>query len=131
MSDRELVQKLELAIADLFWISEAEYPFELVYWQDIDCLNEAVLLQHCNYDPQTKIRMQDIEAFFAAATTEHEWQNEAEKAEVKRYQKLVSLLSNYLTEVRAYLIGEVEIEVYVLGKTKQAIAGLKTKMVAT
>ena len=131
ISDRELIQKLKLAIADLLWMSEAEYPFEIVYWQDIDRLNEATLLQHYDYAPQTKIRTQDIKTFFAAATTEEEWHNEAERTEVKRYQKLASLLSDYLTNVRVYLIGEVEIDVYILGETERAIAGLRTKAIAT
>ena len=131
ISDRELIQKLELAIADLLWMSEAEYSFEIVYWQDVNHLNEEILLQHYDYASQTRIKTQDLKTFFAAATTEREWHHEAERVEVKRYQKLADLLSNFLTNVRVYLIGEVEIDVYILGETEQAIAGLKTKAIAT
>ena len=131
ISDRELVRELGLAIADLLWTSEAEYPFEIVYWQDADRLNEVTLLQHFNYAPQTKIGTQDIKTFFAATTTEKEWHDEVERIEVKRYQKLVNLLSNYLTNVRVYSIGEVEIDVYILGETERAIVGLMTKAIAT
>ena len=131
ISDRELVRELEFAIADLLWTSEAKYPFEIVYWQDADLFGEATLLQHFNYAPQTKIRTQDIETFFAVATTEEEWHDEVERAEVKRYRKLVNLLSDYLTNVRVYSIGEVEIDVYILGETERAIAGLMTKAIAT
>ena len=131
ISDKKLIQELELAIANLLWTSEAEYPFEIVYWQEGDRLNEEILLQHYDYAPQTKIRTQNIETFFAAATTECEWHNEAEQAKVKRYRKLASLLLGYLANVRVYLIGEVEIDVYILGETEQAIAGLTTKTIAT
>lgn len=126
--DRQFIQNLKLAIADLLWSSEAEYPFEIVYWQGID----ATLLQHYNYPPHTPVKTTEFKSFFASATTEKQWHNQSERAEVKRYQELVSLMSDNLSDLQVYLIGEVEIDVYILGKTQhQAIAGLKTKIIAT
>lgn len=127
--DRQFIQNLKQAIADLLWFSEAEYPFEIVYWQGID---EVSLLQHYNYPAQTPVQTKEFLSFFASATTEKQWHNETERAEVKRYQELVSLMQDNLSDLQVYLVGEVEIEVYILGKTRhQAIAGLKTKIIAT
>ncbi len=53
-------------------------------------------------------------------------------AECKRYQRLVKLLQTHLTDLKVYRLGEVEIDVYVLGKTESgAIAGLATISVET
>jgi hypothetical protein len=90
------------------------------------------LMQHYNYPPETKIVIQEFNSFFASATKSETWHNEEEQAEVKKYQALTNFLSANLTDLRVYLLGEIEIDVYILGKTKhKAIAGLTTKIVAT
>ena len=130
ISDRQFIQNLKQAIADLLWLSEAEYPFEIVYWQG--SLDKASLLQHYDYPPQTPVQTKEFLSFFASAAMEKEWYNETELAEVKRYRELVSLMQDNLNDLQVYLVGEVEIDAYILGKTQhQAIAGLKTKIIAT
>lgn len=133
----QLVGELTAAIVDLLWFSEAEYPFRVIYWQDLEGLNQNTLLRHENIAVKTKVVIQDLGSFFASATTEAAWHNEQEKTEVKRYQDLVDLLNQNLHDIQVYLIGEIEIDVYLLGttqannKAEQAIAGLQTKIVAT
>ncbi|MGF1589740.1 MAG: nuclease A inhibitor family protein [Pleurocapsa sp.] len=132
LADQALIQKLELAIASLLWPSEAEYPFQVYYWQDAAKFNQNALLQHHNHSPELKIAIQEFPSFFASVTEEQTWHNEEEKAEIKRYQTLVDLMTKNLTDIRVYLLGEVEIDVYILGETPhKAIAGLTTKIVAT
>ncbi len=132
LPDRELIQKLELATVDLLWLSEAEYPFQVYYCQDAANFNQNVLLQHDNYSPEIKIAIQEFHSFFASATQEQTWHNEEEKDEIKRYQALVDLMAENLTDIRVYLLGQVEIDVYILGETaNKAIAGLTTKIITT
>lgn len=130
ISDRKLIEELETATKDLLWLSESEYPFKVVYWRDANFSIDA-LLQRYNYSPQTKIAVKDCQSFFASAIREEDWYNESELAETKRYQKLVDLMTKNLKNVRVYLLGEVEIDVYILGETTKAIAGLITKIIAT
>ena len=130
--DRELITQLELASKDLFWCSETEYPLEVFYWNKTDSFDENVLLQIHDYPVETKIVIQEFRSFFDSATKSESWHNEAEKLEVKRYQAIVDLIAKNLTNIRVYLLGDVEIDVYILGKTEhQAIAGLTTKIVRT
>ena len=130
ISDHKLIQKLETATEDLFWFSESEYPFKVFYWGNLDFSIEA-LLQRYNYSPETKIVVKDWQSFFANAIEEKDWYNETEIAETKRYQDLVNLIRQNLKNIRVYLLGEVEIDVYILGETPKAIAGLTTKIIAT
>lgn len=130
--DSELIRELEIAVQDLLWISESEYPFQVVYWHDSDELSQENLLQHYGYNPDTQIAIKDFTSFFNSAITEQEWHNEEEAAEVKRYQFLVGLLTNNLYNIQVYRLGVVEIDVYILGNTvHQAIAGLFTKIIET
>lgn len=130
ISDHKLIQEIETATEDLFWFSESEYPFKVFYWQNADFSIDA-LLQRYNYPPETKIVVKDWQSFFASAIKQEDWHNEAEIAETKRYQNLVSLMRQNLKNLRVYLLGEVEIDVYILGETESAIVGLTTKVVAT
>jgi hypothetical protein len=130
--DRELIKQLELATNDLLWFSEAEYPIQVVYWHDANNFTQDTLLQQYQYPPDTKITMQELHTFFATATKQETWHNEAEQAQVARYQALVNLMAENLKDIKVYLLGDVEIAAYILGTTEHlAIAGLTTKIVAT
>jgi len=132
ISEREFITQLELACQDLWWFSEAEYPLETVYWQDVKDFNEQYLLQRQDLSRETEIAIREFDNFFHSVTQPQPWHNEAEKQEVRQYQALKDLLAKNLVDLRVYLLGEIEIDVYVLGKTKQkAIAGIKTKIVQT
>lgn len=130
--DRCLVEQLHQTTRGLLCKSESDYPFRIIYWDDVDNLNAAALLQKCNLDLSTNIATQTVKSFFARATQEQDWHQAVEKAEVKRYQNLVNLLKEHLQDLQVYRIGEIEIDIYVLGKTASgAIAGLSTKVVET
>jgi hypothetical protein len=131
--DQELIEQLKLATKDLLWLSETESAIEVVYWGDADNFNQDTLLQQYQHPAETKkIAIQEFSAFFAAATKPETWHNEAEQAEVVKYQNLVNLMTENLTDLKVYLLGEIKIAVYILGQTQnRAIAGLTTLIVAT
>jgi hypothetical protein len=130
--DQELIEQLKLATKDLLWLSETESAIEVVYWGDADNFNQDTLLQQYQHPAETKIAIQEFSAFFAAATKPETWHNEAEQAEVVKYQNLVNLMTENLTDLKVYLLGEIKIAVYILGQTQnKAIAGLTTLIVAT
>ncbi len=139
--DCQLIADLQQASAGLLWLSEADFPWEVIYWQHLSELTPKILLQQINYDCTSKVETKELAQVFAVATAEQDWHNEAEKQEVERYQSLVNLLHHYLDNIQVYRVGEKEIELYVLGQTKhqaigcataqKAIAGLKTKIIET
>ncbi|MEM8718099.1 MAG: nuclease A inhibitor family protein [Cyanobacteria bacterium P01_G01_bin.39] len=130
--DANLIEQLKQETKDLLWLSESEYPWSIFYFADAANFTPQTLLQQHNYPPETKIAIKQLTAFFSSAIIVEAWHNEDEQEEVTRYQDLVNLLSEKLTDIKVYLLGEVEIDVYVLGTTtKGAIAGIATKIVAT
>ena len=130
ISERKLIQELETATKDLLWFSESEYPFKVFYWRNVD-FSIDTLLQRYNYPPKTKVVVKDWQSFFADAIKQEDWYNKTEIAQTKRYQDLVNLITQNLKNIRVYLLGQVEIDVYILGETTEAIAGLATKIIAT
>lgn len=132
MKDSELINHLKQASEGLLWLSESDYPFETVYWENLNCLDSSKLLQITDHDLSTKVEVKQLEQFFQQATEAKDWYNTQEIAECQRYRALVNLLQTHLKEIQVYRVGEVEIDVYILGKTEfGSIAGLSTKVVET
>lgn len=130
LSSPELLNNLRSLTTNLLWISEADYPFSVIYWENVDNIPEKLL--QINSNPDTTLEVRELDSFFSRATEEKDWYEEEEKAECKRYQDLVNLLKTNLSEVKVYRVGEVEISCYILGKTESgAIAGLSTISVET
>ena len=130
--DLDLIEQLKLATKDLLWLSESDYPFQVYYFQNAAKFSTNKLLQEHNFPPETKIAIKQFLSFFASAIREEVWHDESDKVEARRYQSLVNLMSESLTNIKVHLLGEVEIEVYILGETvHNAIAGITTKIVQT
>lgn len=131
MNDQELINQLQQASEGLLWLSESDYPFEVICWEKVDDI-EAKLLELTDSNSETTIEVKELESFFKRVTEEKDWYEEEEMAECKRYQELVKLLKTHLADIKVYRVGEIEVNCYILGKTESgAIAGLSTISVET
>lgn len=132
MSDRDLAAQLQQATAGLFWPSETDAGFEVVTWPDLDQVTTESLRDRLNLDPETPILIQDFYDFFQPVTQEQAWHNSEERAERERYQALVEFLRENLSNLQVFRVGEVEIDIYILGQTPEGqILGLQTQAVET
>lgn len=130
----EIIEQLKKASEGLLLVSESEAPFEPFHWEDLknSQINTETILQKTGRSKDTPIEVVDINTFFAVSTTEQDWQDSEEKAMVKRFQSLVSLLLNHLKDLKVYRLGKRNIDVYIVGKTPEGdLAGLATKVVET
>ena len=131
MNEQELVNQISKASEGLLWLSESDYPFETVYWENIDSI-ESKLLEATNSVGHTMLQVKELDDFFSQTTQEEDWYNDEEMLICKRYQALADLLRTHLTDIKVYRVGEVEVSCYILGKTESgAIAGLSTISVET
>ena len=88
MNDLKLIDQLKSASEGLLWLSESDYPFTTVYWENVDDLN-AKLLKVTESIADTKIEVRELESFFNRVTEEKDWYEEEKMAECKRDQELV------------------------------------------
>ncbi len=131
MNKTELIARLKSASKGLLWLSELDYPFEVIYWENVDNIEEK-LLEATNSVGHTMLQVKELDNFFSTATEEEDWFNDEEMTECRRYQELVKLLKTHLTDIKVYRVGEVEVNCYILGQTESgAIAGLSTISVET
>lgn len=132
IDDKKLLAELSQACDGLMWLSESDYPWQVVSWQNENKIDRQTLLQHYDYHPETHVSTKTLDSFFQNATTEQQWHDETEKAEVKRYQSLYSWLKNNLQDIQIFLVGEIEVDVYLLGRaSNNKVLGLSTKMIQT
>jgi Nuclease A inhibitor-like protein len=126
----DLLSQLDAAIADLLWLSEIDAPFEVKHWSyPADApLTTETLLQLTNQPPTAPIKMLAVDDFFAGATEEQDWFGEEEKAIAARYRELVVLLKQHLSQLTVYQVGEVTLDIYVVGCTSEGeLVGLATQ----
>ncbi len=43
MNKQELIDQLHTASEGLLWLSESDYPFKTVYWENVDDINTKLL----------------------------------------------------------------------------------------
>lgn len=133
MHDAELINALEEAIAGLQWMSESDFPFTVVYWQnELPILTPESLLQLTDHPSDTLVETEAVDAFFAIATQVQDWHDAETTASVKHYQTLVETLKQSLDALTVYRLGRVKLDLYMIGKTATgAVAGLATQAVET
>jgi hypothetical protein len=130
-TDTELLNQLRSLTADLVWMSEADYPFEVFIWDDMTKITPEQLNARTGHSPDTPVKVIGVDEFFRPCTTSEDWHNDEEAAEVKRYQELVSFLKQNLKDIQIYRVGEIEIDIYIIGQYSGQLVGLKTKAVET
>jgi hypothetical protein len=131
--NQDLKQQLQSAIAGLTYMSESDEPFELCEWPETpDPLDHAKLLEMISRPPDTKVEEISFEDFFDSLTTDEDWYREEDSETVKKYRHLKAVLLRNLFHLRVFRVGEVEVDIYIVGQTPDgAWAGIKTKSVET
>lgn len=131
-SDEEILQKLEQATSGLFFMSEADYPFEIVNWGGMNEITSDYLRRQAREETNAPVRVVTPEKFFAVAVSEPKWKSEQELITARRYQALLRLLKENLDDLKVYRVGEINIAVYILGRTVTgSLVGLSTRVVET
>ncbi len=131
-SDEQIVSELREASAGLLFMSESDYPFEVVLWKGEAEISPEFLRQLTGEAFDAMVQTQTVEEFFRVAASEAEWRSAQELVEAKRYQALIRLLKENLSELIVYRIGKTNMPVYIIGKSLSGNwLGLATRVVET
>ncbi len=127
-----ITNQLKQASEGLLFLSESDAPFEVVRWPTQGQLTPAKLLQLTNHPPDAPVEVVNVDEFFAIATVEEDWHDEEEREIVQRFQHLVSVLKQNLSNIQVYRVGQINIDAYIVGVTPSGHSmGLSTKLVET
>ena len=127
----EIIDRLTQATVNLLWSSESDYPFELVTWISGTELTAVALFQGLD-DADLEIESMTLTDLFKPVLVVEDWYEAAELAQIDRYTNLLQAIESSLADVQVFRVGEVEIAIYVVGRTSAGdIVGLKTHVVET
>lgn len=132
MTNQEIIDQLKAASRDLVFISESDYPFDVFLWEDLTSVTSEKVLQKTDHPQDTPVEIVPFDSFFKQATTVEDWQNPEEQETAKKFQALVLILKNNLSNLQVYRLGTIEINVYIFGQTSTGdLVGLSTLVVET
>ena len=131
-NDEEVCRQLRELTRGLLFMSESDYPVEVVRWEGSAELTPEHLRRIAGGDARSPVEERTIADFFRVAAGEQEWKGAAELASAGKYQSLVRLLEDNLRDVRVYRVGAVNIGVYVVGISEEGNwLGVSTRVVET
>jgi hypothetical protein len=129
---RPVIRELERAAAGLLYVSEADFPLEVVHFPAGRGPPTAAGFARATRHPHVPCTEQSLEAFFATAVTPQSWHGPAEQESVRRFRALVQILQSHLRAPRVFRFGTLDIDAYVVGITSAGDwAGLHTHLVQT
>ncbi len=131
-SDEQLLAELKEATEGLTFMSESDYPFEVIRWEGVLEIKPEYLRELEGLSADAPVRVTSVDDFFKIAASEAEWKSKEAITIARRYQTLVQLLKENLTELVAYRVGEINIPIYVVGKhATGSWVGVSTRVVET
>jgi hypothetical protein len=132
MTDEELFGALEEAATGLLYMSESDYPIEVVKWAGSEQLSPEYLRKAAGADTSAGVVETTVEEFFRVPAGEQEWKGEAQLLEAGKYQRLRKLLEENLTGIKVYRVGETNIYVLVVGMSaEENWLGVSTRVIET
>jgi hypothetical protein len=121
-------------LKDLWYPSESDEPIEWVSLMvnGVTPLTISDLELVLGLPPETTVEEITAEQFWGPVVTVEDWYGEDEQAQVASFLKLKLLLESNLKNLQAFRVGQIEIDLYLLGQINDSEwGGLKTKVIET
>ncbi|MFD3000414.1 nuclease A inhibitor family protein [Pontibacter toksunensis] len=134
MTNEAILQKLQELTQGLYYISESDYPMEVVHFDDVeaDNLSDEAISQLAGQPTDAKVETVDLAYFLRNMTRTEPEADEAEGQNAERFQALQALMEQQLSGVKVYRIGRREITALALGALPEGgYGGFKTILIET
>lgn len=126
-------ERLTAAAAGLLFLSEMDAPFEYVELPDIadgEVTSQAVA--SAAGSSGAPVAMRSLDEFLAGHIDQADPADPVGQENVPRFRALKAALTETLSDVRVFRVGEVEVSYYVIGRTEGGcVAGLVTRALET
>jgi hypothetical protein len=132
-SDEQILSELTRAAEGLWYMSESDYPLEPMRLGGTDEPGPERLRELAGMSADARVETRSLEEFFRdGAAVQMPRAGTHEGARATSFQNVVRTLRENLTDIRVYRIGEINIPVYILGRSGSGNwLGLTTRVVET
>jgi hypothetical protein len=131
-SEEQILDELKAASTGLLWMSESDYPFETIYIKSEKEPPLRTLRELARADGRAQVETRSLEEFFRIDTSGSEWERMKKLPLTPGVAAIVRTLKENLTDLCVYRIGEINIPVFIIGRSaKGNWIGLTTRVVET
>lgn len=128
----DFLEKLTQSVKDLWYMSETDAEVKVFSGEKADSVTKDSLAQQLNLSEETNIEERDFAEFFKNLTEIQDWYGDEEKATAEKFSTVRRLLEENLRNLTVFKVGQIEIEIYVIGLDEQnVLTGIKTEAVET
>jgi hypothetical protein len=114
--NQHVMERLSQAAAGLLFMSESDYPLELIQWDSPTEPTADFVRNVAGKSKDCPVQQLEVEQFLNSG----------------RYQRLLLALQHELSDLRAYKVGRINMPVYVVGRSSEGSwLGLSTRVVET
>lgn len=126
------LQTIKNAADGLQYLSESDYPFEVVELLSSSQPVEQQLLNLLHQPPTTAIEKQTLSYCFRNMTATTGDAPALQQQTAARFTNLQTVLEEKLKNVTVYRIGHIQVEIFIIGQLQDGTyAGLRTKAIET
>jgi len=127
-----VAEKIKTAVKDLYYISETDAEILPFNGKQAKAVSKQEILSQTKKAADSKIEERDFAGFFARLTEIQDWFGDEEKAIAQKFVQLKELLEKNLRDLKVFKIGEIQLDVYVIGLDgEDNLIGIETKAVET
>jgi hypothetical protein len=131
-SDEEIMSELARAAEGLWYMSESDYPLETVSLEGADEPTPERLRELAGAGAEASVETRSLEEFFRRDGVRMHAEGSVEAARPASFDGVIRALRENLSDIKVYRIGEVNIPVYILGRSARGNwLGLSTRVVET
>src|ERR1044071_812604 len=113
MTDDQILEELQAATEGLLYMSESDYPFDLVRWDRSVELTNEYLCEVAGKPPASPVLELSVERFLRGEVV-----------------NVATVVKKYLSDARVYKVGSINMPVYIVGRSPEGNwLGLSTRVV--
>lgn len=124
--------QIKRIVRGLYYTSETDAEIETFVGKIAESVSLEIVILQTGAAADSKIEEINFDDFFSRLTEIQEWFGDEEKKTSAKFSQLEKILKEELKELKVYKIGQIELEIYVVGLDSNSIlTGIKTKSVET
>ncbi|HZI18670.1 MAG TPA: nuclease A inhibitor family protein [Pyrinomonadaceae bacterium] len=131
-SDEQIMAELKRIVAGLWFMSESDYPFEVFRWDGANEVSPQFVREAAGLGPDAAVRKFAPEEFFGRGMPARVWRAAEASGTPEPDHALLRALEESLDGLRVYQLGEINMPVYVVGRSVEGNwLGVSTRVVET
>lgn len=131
-SASSLAKRIKKITGNLYYISETDAEILPFKGEKAEAANKETLLAQICADRDAPVEERNFEDFFSPLTEIQDWFGAEEKKSARKFLELKDLLQKELKDMKVFKVGNIELDVYVVGlDSENILSGIKTQAVET